>query len=82
MEIYLLDLKFPKKLNPRVKLIIGKIKDTKIIDNLIPKRFDIIFHLLAIESGEAEQNFENGKSKSIKTLVFIIINQDRAFKKL
>ena len=59
-EIYLFDLNFPKETNVKVNQIEGDLGDPDQIKKLASKRFDIIFHLAAIVSGEAEEYFDKG----------------------
>ena len=59
-DIYLFDLDFPNQNHTGVNLIKGDLGDPKQIKKLATYRFDIIFHLAAIVSGEAEENFDNG----------------------
>ena len=59
-NIYLFDLEFPHQNNTSVNLIRGDLGDPQQIKKLAIKRFDIIFHLAAIVSGEAEEDFNKG----------------------
>ena len=59
-NIYLFDLVFPHQNNISVNLIRGDLGDPQQIKKLAIKRFDIIFHLAAIVSGEAEEDFNKG----------------------
>ncbi len=59
-EIVLFDLYLPNYKDSRVTRILGNIENNEIIKELSSKRFDVIFHLAAIVSGEAETNFEKG----------------------
>ena len=59
-NIYLFDLEFPHQNNTSVNLIRGDLGDPQQIKKLAIKRFNIIFHLAAIVSGEAEENFNKG----------------------
>ena len=59
-KVFLFDINFKKIEHPNIKQIKGNIEDLKQINKLISMRFDIIFHLAAIVSGEAEENFEKG----------------------
>jgi len=59
-NIYLFDLVFPHQNNISVNLIRGDLGDPQQIKKLAIKRFDIIFHLAAIVSGEAEEDFSKG----------------------
>ena len=44
----------------RLELLTGDISDERTMRELLSKRFDVIFHLAAIVSGEAESNFDLG----------------------
>ena len=59
-DIYLFDLYFPNQNYTGVNLIKGDLGDSQQIKKLATYRFDIIFHLAAIVSGEAEENFDKG----------------------
>ena len=59
-ELFLLDLYLPNYKDLRIKRIIGSINNKKKIKDLSSKRFDIIFYLASIVSGESEENFEKG----------------------
>jgi nucleoside-diphosphate-sugar epimerase len=59
-DIYLFDLYFPNQNYAGVNLIKGDLGDSQQIKKLATYRFDIIFHLAAIVSGEAEENFDKG----------------------
>ena len=60
-KICLFDINF-NQTNDNLQLahIKGNIEDLTQIKKLASERFDIIFHLAAIVSGEAEENFEKG----------------------
>ena len=62
--ITLVDIEEPTKPNVswEVSTYGGDISDQKFVNNLIAKKPDYIFHLAAIVSGEAEQNFTKGYS--------------------
>ena len=60
-QICLFDINFNKKKDDtNLTYISGNIEDLTQIKKLASERFDIIFHLAAIVSGEAEENFEKG----------------------
>ena len=60
-QICLFDINFNKKNdNTNLTYINGNIADLKQIKKIASERFDMIFHLAAIVSGEAEENFEKG----------------------
>ena len=60
-KICLFDINFNQtKDNLHLTHIKGNIEDLTQIKKLASERFDIIFHLAAIVSGEAEENFEKG----------------------
>ena len=59
-DIYLYDLAFPKQSNMQVNLLTGDLGNLLEIKKLAIYQFDLIFHLAAIVSGEAEENFDKG----------------------
>lgn len=61
-EITLLDRAFPENIsqNREFKCVQGDFSDPSIIDPLLIKKPDLIFHLAAVVSGEAEKNFDLG----------------------
>ena len=59
-KVCLFDINFKKNEQSKVTQIKGNILDLNHIKILASERFDIIFHLAAIVSGEAEENFEKG----------------------
>ena len=59
-KVCLFDINFNKKKYPKVTHIKGNLEDLKQIRKIASERFDIIFHLAAIVSGEAEENFDKG----------------------
>ena len=60
-QICLFDINFNKKNDDtNLTYINGNIADIKQIKKIASERFDMIFHLAAIVSGEAEENFEKG----------------------
>ena len=59
-EVCLFDINLNKKNHPKVKHIIGNLENLTQVKKIASERFDIIFHLAAIVSGEAEENFEKG----------------------
>ena len=59
-EVTLFDMTFPDGGAPAKDRVIGNVTDAAAVQSLITKRFDLIFHLVAIVSGEAEANFPLG----------------------
>ena len=60
-QLTLIDaVKFPRRTDRRVRTITGDICDPLIARTFASERADVIFHLAAVVSGEAEQNFELG----------------------
>jgi len=59
-KVCLFDINLNKKKCPKVTHIKGNLEDLTQIRKIASERFDIIFHLAAIVSGEAEENFEKG----------------------
>ena len=64
-DIYLYDLAFPKQSNMQVNLLTGDLGNLLEIKKLAGYKFDLIFHLAAIVSGEAEENFDKGWHRNI-----------------
>lgn len=60
IEVTLFDMVFPEGGAPAADRITGQLSEPADIDPLIEARFDVIFHLAAIVSGEAEQDFQKG----------------------
>jgi len=46
--------------DPRLELVAGDIRDQSLVRSVLEPPADVIFHLAAIVSGEAEQNFDLG----------------------
>ena len=59
-EVCLFDINLNKKKHPKVTHINGNLEDLTQVRKIASERFDIIFHLAAVVSGEAEENFEKG----------------------
>jgi len=59
-KVCLFDINLNKNKYPRVTHIRGNLEDLTQIRKIASERFDVIFHLAAIVSGEAEENFEKG----------------------
>ncbi len=60
IEVTLWDMAFPEGGAPAADRITGQLGKTGDIDRLVEAKFDVIFHLAAIVSGEAEQDFQKG----------------------
>lgn len=58
-QVDLFDIGFPPSSAPGTQ-ITGSVTDLAALQTLAAKRYDVIFHLASIVSGEAEQNFEKG----------------------
>ena len=56
----IIDAPYPKDTNILINSTSGDISDEKVSKNLVSSRPDIIFHLAAIVSGQAEQEFDLG----------------------
>ncbi|SHM42475.1 Nucleoside-diphosphate-sugar epimerase [Cyclobacterium lianum] len=67
-SITLFDLHFPEKLreDPGFTVITGNFGEPKWIDQLLESKPDLIFHLAAVVSGEAEKNFELGMDVNLR----------------
>lgn len=63
-EMHLFDLRFPSDdahaHEAHTHIVRGDISDAATLRRLAAKRFDVIFHLAAIVSGEAETDFDKG----------------------
>ena len=59
-EVTLFDMAFPTVGAPAARRVTGNVTDTAAIQKLADERFDLIFYLVAIVSGEAEANFDLG----------------------
>ncbi len=59
LDVTLFDVGFPPVSAPGAQ-ITGNLTDAAVIQNLAAQRFDVIFHLAAIVSGEAETDFDKG----------------------
>jgi len=59
--------KFPVAIDSdaRLEVLIGDICDEETMENLLGDTFDLIFHLAAIVSGEAEKNFDLGMAVNL-----------------
>jgi len=60
LAVTLFDLGFPDGGAPAAERIAGDMGDPARIDRLVEAKFDVIFHLAAIVSGEAESDFQKG----------------------
>jgi len=60
-EVVLLDVAAPPDLgDPRVRCVAGDLADPAIIEHMVTKDTDTIFHLAAVVSGQAEADFDIG----------------------
>ena len=73
-DIYLFDLAFPKHNDTGMNLIKGDFGDPEQIRKLATHRFDIIFHLAAVVSGEAEENFDKGWKVNLFSMWHLLEN--------
>lgn len=62
LDVTLFDMGFPETGAPAAARITGNIGDETQLRAALAQRFDIIFHLAAIVSGESESNFDLGWS--------------------
>jgi nucleoside-diphosphate-sugar epimerase len=60
VEVTLFDIAFPQQALDGLIQLQGNLDDTSQVQKLAATRFDIIYHLIAIVSGEAEENFDRG----------------------
>lgn len=61
-EVTLLDTAFPPAGAPAANRVKGDLTDAKLLKSTLAGRFDLVFHLAAIVSGESETNFDLGWS--------------------
>ena len=59
-DITALDLGFPKNSSAEVKEVVGNLSDKSKMAKLVAQRPDIVYHLAAVVSGEAERDFDKG----------------------
>ncbi len=59
-EVTLFDMTFPEDGAPAKERIVGNVADTVALQSLAARRFDLVYYLVAIVSGEAESNFDLG----------------------
>ena len=59
-DIAALDLGFPKNSIAEVKEVVGNLSDKSKLAKLVAQRPDIVYHLAAVVSGEAERDFDKG----------------------
>ena len=59
-DVTLFDMVFPENGAPAAEWIVGNVTDDDAIRKLAARRFDTVFHLVAIVSGESEMNFDLG----------------------
>lgn len=67
LDVSLFDMGFPPDSAPGAQ-ISGNVTDTGKIAEIAAQRFDIIFHLAAIVSGESETNFDLGWSVNMMSM--------------
>ncbi|WP_425052226.1 D-erythronate dehydrogenase [Psychromarinibacter sp. S121] len=60
IEVTLFDMAYPEAGAPAAERIVGQLGNFDDIDALVAARFDVIFHLAAIVSGESESDFQKG----------------------
>ncbi len=62
-RITLVDLAPPPSFDdPRVRIVVGSIADPEVIERAFGTRTDVVFHLAAVVSGQAEADFDLGMS--------------------
>ncbi len=71
-EVCLFDINLNKKKHPKVTNIKGNLEDLTQVRKIVSERFDIIFHLAAIVSGEAEENFEKGWNVNLFSMWYLL----------
>ncbi|MAQ86223.1 D-erythronate dehydrogenase [Psychromarinibacter halotolerans] len=60
IEVTLFDMAYPEGGAPAAERIVGQLGNFADIDALVAARYDVIFHLAAIVSGESESDFQKG----------------------
>ncbi|MFK7876556.1 MAG: D-erythronate dehydrogenase [Paracoccaceae bacterium] len=60
LDVTLFDMSFPPNGAPAAQRITGTLTDTKAVQAMAAAKYDVIFHLASIVSGEAETDFEKG----------------------
>ncbi|MDE0696452.1 MAG: NAD-dependent epimerase/dehydratase family protein, partial [Boseongicola sp.] len=59
-EVTLLDMAFPESGAPAARRVEGSVTDQAMMKSMATGRFDLVYHLAAIVSGEAEASFDLG----------------------
>ncbi|MXX89563.1 MAG: SDR family oxidoreductase [Boseongicola sp. SB0677_bin_26] len=59
-EVTLLDMALPENGAPAARRVEGNVTDQAMMVSVAAERFDLVYHLAAIVSGEAEANFDLG----------------------
>ena len=59
-EVTLLDIALPENGAPAARRVEGNVTDQAMMVSMAAERFDLVYHLAAIVSGEAEANFDLG----------------------
>ncbi|HVF65947.1 MAG TPA: D-erythronate dehydrogenase [Casimicrobiaceae bacterium] len=59
-DILLVDIAQARLTDPRVRYITGDLGDASLVEQVFDEPVDSVFHLAAVVSGEAEQNFDLG----------------------
>ena len=65
-QVTLFDMAFPETGAPAAKRITGNVTDEAIFKTLAAERFDLVYYLVAIVSGEAEANFDKGWNVNLR----------------
>ena len=68
LDITLFDIAFPSTSPPSIKHVIGNLGDPAEIQKIATQHPDIIYHLAAIVSGEAEADFDKGWQVNMFTM--------------
>jgi D-erythronate 2-dehydrogenase len=58
--------------DPRLEIVTGEITSVSDVESLLSQRPDVIFHLAAVVSGEAEENFELGMRVNLQATQMIL----------
>jgi D-erythronate 2-dehydrogenase len=62
----------PLAQDPRLEIVTGEITSASDVESLLSQRPDVIFHLAAVVSGEAEENFELGMRVNLQATQMIL----------
>lgn len=70
--ITLCDIAFPETGVSGVTTVTGDVADSQMLQRLAAQRFDTIYHLASVVSGEAEQNFAKGWNTNLHPMITLL----------